>query len=190
MRRYDRLRYDEGSGRSWGYTALMMAALAVLTAQPIVLPSLGARLWKPWGIAVQVLGITVLTGALALHWWARAHLRQFYVEDVLFQKGHKLVDTGPYRYVRHPIFTSFLLIALGLVLVNPAVPTLLGTLYAFWDFSRAANQEEAMLCENLDGYDDYMRRTGRFLPLLGQRDLGYGQGNLREPADGGRSSPH
>jgi protein-S-isoprenylcysteine O-methyltransferase Ste14 len=126
MRRYDRLRYDEGSGRSWGYTALMMGALAVFAAQPIVLPLTGARLLKPWGVAVQVLGITVLTGALALHWWARAHLWQFYVEDVLFREGHKLVDTGPYRYGRRPVFTSFLMIALGVLLVNPAVPTLSG----------------------------------------------------------------
>jgi protein-S-isoprenylcysteine O-methyltransferase Ste14 len=90
------------------------------------------------------------------------------VEDVVFQKGHMLVDTGPYRYVRHPIFTSFLMIALGLLLVNPALPTLLATLYAFWDFSRAASQEEALLRKKLDGYADYMRRTGRFLPQLGK----------------------
>lgn len=169
IQRHDRLRCEEGSGRSWGYTVVMVTALTVLTIQPVVWPAVGLRISRPWGFAVQALGVKLIVVALSLHWWARAHLQQFYVEDVVFQEGHKLVDTGPYRYVRHPIFTSFLMIALGLLLVNPALPTLLITLYAFWDFARAAGREEALLCEKLDGYEAYMRRTGRFLPRIRNR---------------------
>jgi protein-S-isoprenylcysteine O-methyltransferase Ste14 len=166
IERHDRLRHEEGSGRSWGYTAAMISILALLAAQPTFLPALGIKIGPPWGIAIQAIGIILLTIAFPLHWWARAHLRQFYAEDVVFQAGHRLVDTGPYRHVRHPVFTSFLIIALGLLLVNPALPTLLLTLYAFWDFPRAAKQEEGLLCENLEGYAEYMERTGRFLPSL------------------------
>jgi protein-S-isoprenylcysteine O-methyltransferase Ste14 len=170
IQRHDQLRHEEGSGRSWGYTGLMITTLALLAAQPIALPTLGLRIKKPWGIAIQVLGIATIILAFSLHWWARAHLRQFYVEDVVFQEGHRLIDTGPYHCLRHPTFTSFLMIALGLLLVNPALPTMLATIYAFWDFRRAANQEEALLCEKLDGYADYMKRTGRFLPLVRRRE--------------------
>lgn len=170
IQRHDQLRSEDGSGRSWGYTALMIAALALLTAQPVVLPSLGLRISGPWGLALQALGAASIILALTLHWWSRAHLQQFYVEDVVFQEGHKLVDTGPYRYVRHPIFTSFMMIAVGLVFINPALPTLLLALYAFWDFRQAAAQEEALLCEKLDGYAEYIQRSGRFLPSLGSRE--------------------
>jgi protein-S-isoprenylcysteine O-methyltransferase Ste14 len=109
-------------------------------------------------------------GGLLIHWWGRSHLQQFYVEDVVFQQGHALVDTGPYRYVRHPLFTSFFMLVIGLLLVNPAVPTLLMTIYALWDFSRAARQEEDLLCERLDGYAEYIQRTGRFFPRIFRRD--------------------
>lgn len=170
MHRYDQLRYEEGSGRSWGYTGVMITALALIAAQPMLLPSLKVHITGTWGVAMQVVGIAVLIMAFSLHWWARAHLRQFYVEDIVFQEGHTLVNTGPYRHVRHPTFTSFLMIALGLLLVNPALPTLLATLYAFWDFCRAAKKEEALLCEKLDGYANYVRRTGRFLPQLPHRN--------------------
>jgi len=169
IHRHDQLRREAGSGRSWGYTVVMLAALALLAVQPIALPDLGVQVRGLYGVTVQALGIAQVIAAFSLHWWARAHLRQFYVEDVVFQEGHRLVDTGPYRYVRHPTFTSFLMIALGLLMVNPALPTLLATIYAFWDFRSAAKKEEALLCENLDGYADYMRRTGRFVPQLRNR---------------------
>lgn len=169
IHRHDQLRREDGSGRSWGYTAIMLTILALLAAQPIGLPGLGVHIRGLWGVAMQALGVTAIIVALSLHWWARAHLRQFYAEDVVFQEGHKLVDTGPYHYVRHPTFTSFLMIALGLLMVNPALPTLLATIYAFLDFCSAAKKEEALLCERLDGYADYMRRTGRFLPQLRNR---------------------
>jgi protein-S-isoprenylcysteine O-methyltransferase Ste14 len=166
---HDQLRHEEGSGRSWGYTAMMLTVLVLLAAQPIALPGLGVQIRGLWGATIQILGIALLLIAFSLHWWARVHLRQFYVEDIVFQEGHKLVDTGPYRYVRHPTFTSFLIIALGLLMVNPALPTLLAAIYAFWDFCGAAKKEETLLCERLDGYANYMRRTGRFLPRLRNR---------------------
>jgi protein-S-isoprenylcysteine O-methyltransferase Ste14 len=161
---YDQRRAEGGTGRSWGYTALMVAFLVLLVVQPILLPGLGLHLDSRWGLVMQGLGVLLIGGGLALHWWARAHLQQFYVEDVQFSSDQQLVDTGPYRYVRHPVFTSFFLIAIGLLLVNPAVPTLLLSLYAFIDFGRAARREEALFTARLPEYASYMQRTGRFLP--------------------------
>lgn len=164
MRHYDRHRVEEGSGRSWGYTAFMIAFLALLVLQPVLLPGLGLQLDAWWGRLVQGIGLVLIAGALALHWWARSHLQHFYVEDVQLQEDQYLVDTGPYRLVRHPVFTSFFLIAIGLLLVNPAVTTLLMTIYVFVDFPRAARKEEALLVKELPGYASYVERTGRFLP--------------------------
>ncbi len=164
MRRFDRFRADEGSGRGWGYTAFMVALLALLTVQPLLLPGLGLYTTASWGLLLQMIGLALIAGALALHWWARAHLQQFYVEDVRSQADQHLVETGPYRHVRHPVFASFFLIATGLLLVNPAVTTLLLAIYVLVDFPRAARKEEELLAEELPGYTSYMERTGRFLP--------------------------
>jgi protein-S-isoprenylcysteine O-methyltransferase Ste14 len=164
LRRYGRQRRDGGSGRSRGYTVLMTVVVLLLVAQPLVLPGLGLSLAGGWGLAALATGLLLIVAALGLHWWARQHLAQFYVEDVRLLKGHVLVDTGPYRWVRHPVFLSFLAIAVGLLLVNPAVTTLLLVVYVVADFWRAARREEALLAAKLPGYEGYMERTGRFWP--------------------------
>lgn len=164
MIRYDPRRSDRGSGRSWGYTAFMVAFWAMLVAQPLLLPQLGLYTSAAWGLVMQTIGLLLIAGGLALHWWARAHLRQFYVEDVQAQAGQQLVDTGPYRHMRHPVFTSFFLIAAGLLLVNPAMTTFLLAVYVLIDFPRAAVKEERLLTDELPGYARYVERTGRFLP--------------------------
>ncbi len=165
--RYDRERRAAGSGRSWGFTAAILAAAVLIGLQPLLLPWASWRTEARWGLALQLLGIALLAGALALHAWARVHLRQFYAERVELQPGHQLVCTGPYARVRHPLFLSYFMLAFGVLLVNPALPTLAIVIYALWDFTRAARQEEQLLAANLPGYAEYMARTGRFLPRLG-----------------------
>lgn len=163
---YDQQRRAQGSGRSWDFTMIVVAMALCLVAQPVVLPGLGLIIGAWWGALIQILGAVFLLGGLGLHWWARVHLRQFYAERVEIQPGHTLVDGGPYAYVRHPIFSSFFMLVLGLLFVNPSLPTLLVGVYTFWDFFRAAEQEEILLNENLPGYTDYMTRTSRFVPRI------------------------
>jgi len=163
MRYYGRRAHDSDA-RSWRYTALMVAFWVLLVLQPVLLPMLGLSTGAWWGLAIQAVGVGLILAALALHWWARSHLKHFYVEDVRFQDGQHLVDTGPYSRVRHPVFTSFFLIAIGMLLVCPAVTTLIMLLYVSVDFPRAARQEEELLLEKLPDYADYMGRTGRFSP--------------------------
>jgi protein-S-isoprenylcysteine O-methyltransferase Ste14 len=164
LRYHDRQRTEQGSGRSWGYTAFMIASWALLVVQPMLFPGLGLHIDHVWGLVVQSVGVLLVVGGLGLQWWARSHLRHFYVEDVHFQDGQYLIDSGPYRLVRHPVFTSFFMIAVGLALVNPAVTTFLLLIYVFVDFLRAARKEEELLTRELPEYASYMQRTGRFLP--------------------------
>lgn len=168
MARYDKQRRTRGSGRSWEYTVIAMIGVAVLISQPILEPRLGLQIAARWGKWVQIAGLVLMIGALWLHGWARLHLQHFYAERVELQENHCLVDSGPYAYVRHPIFTSFFLFAAALLLINPALPTLVVAGYVFWDFSRAARQEETLLSQNLVGYAEYMTRTSRFLPRPGR----------------------
>jgi len=166
MHRYDRFRVH-GSSRSWSWTAMALIAAIAVVVQPVLWPGLGLVM-PAWGLWLQIAGMLLMGGGLALHWWARFHLQQFYGERIEFQAGQHLVQTGPYAYVRHPIYTSFFMCVIGLLLVNPSLPVLLVTIYFFVDFTRVARREELLLKENLSGYGDYMARTPRFLPRLGR----------------------
>jgi len=166
IHRYDKQRQASGSGRAWDFTLFIFAMVAMLVLQPLFLPILSFRTTQPWGLAIQIPGAIAIVSALALHLWSRAHLQQFYAERVEVQPEHRVVDTGPYRLVRHPVITSFLGIALGLFLINPALTTLGTLIYTIWDFRRAAQQEEELLSQTLPGYADYAGRTPRFLPRL------------------------
>src|SRR5687768_1549632 len=140
--------------------------VAVLVLQPILLPFLSFRTDQSWGLVIQMLGVFIILAALSLHIWSRAHLRHYYAERVEVQPEHKVIDTGPYRLMRHPVITSFFGIAIGLFLVNPALTTIAALLYTIWDFRRAAQQEEVLLTRTLPGYTEYAQQTPRFLPRI------------------------
>jgi len=168
IRRYDKKRQATGSGRAWDFTFFIFAMVAVLVLQPVLLPWLSFTTTEPWGLWIQVLGVIVMVLSLGLHYWSRVHLQQYYAERVEVQPEHKVINTGPYALMRHPVITSFFGIATGLFLINPALTTLFALAYTIWDFSRAALQEEDLLSRTLPGYADYARHTPRYLPRLGR----------------------
>lgn len=166
IRRYDRQRQASGSGRSWDFTLFIFVCVAILVLQPLMLAFLSFRTTQIWGLWIQVLGALLVLTSLGLHIWSRTHLQHFYAERVEVQPEHKVINTGPYALMRHPVITSFFGISTGLFLINPAVTTLAALLYTIWDFTRAAKQEEDLLSQTLPGYMDYARQTPRFLPRL------------------------
>jgi protein-S-isoprenylcysteine O-methyltransferase Ste14 len=168
IRRYDKKRQASGSGRAWDFTLFIFLTAAVLVVQPILFPGISFRTTETWGLVIQTLGVLTILTALGLHIWSREHLQQFYAERVEVQPEHRVIDTGPYKLVRHPVITSFFGIAAGLFLINPALTTFAVLLYTIWDFRRAAQQEEELLTKTLPGYAEYAQRTPRFLPRLGR----------------------
>jgi len=164
--RFDHARTADGSGRSWDYTFMALAMGTAIVIQPVVLPQIGLTIDTWWALIIQLLGWLLSFSGLILHWWSRAALREFYAERVELQPEHRLIDSGPYAYVRHPAFTSFFMIVTGFFVWNPALTTLLVMIYTFWDFSRAARQEENLLSGNVPGYREYMSHTSAFVPPL------------------------
>ncbi|MFZ5821808.1 MAG: methyltransferase family protein [Chloroflexota bacterium] len=169
IKRYDRQRQDQRSGRAWDFTVMMLAAGALLVLQPVYLPQVGWRIPGTLGLVIQGVGALTFLAALGLHAWSRLHLRHYYAERVEVQPGHQVVDTGPYALARHPVITSFFGMAIGLLLLNPSILTVILLAYTIWDFSRAARQEEDLLAGQLPGYAAYAARTPRFLPRLWRR---------------------
>jgi protein-S-isoprenylcysteine O-methyltransferase Ste14 len=166
IRRYDKRRQASGSGRAWDFTFFIFILVAILVLQPMLLPQISYNTDAAWGLSIQLLGVFLILASISLHIWSRTHLQHYYAERVEVQPGHQVIDTGPYKLMRHPVITSFFGIAGGLFLINPALTSLAALLYTLWDFTRAAKQEEDLLADTLPGYIDYANQTPRFLPRI------------------------
>jgi protein-S-isoprenylcysteine O-methyltransferase Ste14 len=109
--------------------------------------------------SVGLIFLTIGTHRVALALW---HQR----EDA----PQSIVTDGPYRYVRHPFYTAFLLAQLAALLVAPHWLTVFGLLHAAIALSMTARREEQRLLGSAfgSGYRDYMQTTGRFFPGIGR----------------------
>lgn len=123
----------------------------------------------PGDTALQVAGLASWPLSLALLVWSSRHLGAYGWEPTAVYRDHRLVRSGPYRWIRHPLYSALLWMNGGaaLFLLNPILAALFVATYAV--VRREALDEEGLLAsaEGLgDEYQAYMRRTGRFLPRL------------------------
>jgi protein-S-isoprenylcysteine O-methyltransferase Ste14 len=118
--------------------------------------------------ALRYLGIAVFAAGLALRWYAIVHLGRFFTVNVSIASDHRLIDTGPYRIVRHPSYTGALMAFLGLGLCMANWASLLSLLVPIClVFLRRIHIEEEVLLQALGNqYRDYMRRTKRLIPAI------------------------
>jgi protein-S-isoprenylcysteine O-methyltransferase Ste14 len=123
-------------------------------------------MWKR--SSVFFVGIGLMLAGLAFRFYAMWVLGRFFTYDITVQVGQTVVETGPYRYIRHPSYTGALitLVGLGLALGNwAALLTILvcmGIAYAY----RIAVEEAALVAVLGQPYKKYMRRTQRLVPFL------------------------
>lgn len=123
---------------------------------------LGLPEWVRW--AGVVLGILCTLGI----YWLFSSIGSGITPTSATRKEHKLVTRGPYRWIRHPLYTigSSMFLVLGMIADNWFI-MLLGVL-AFIAMASRTPKEEANLIEKFgDEYREYMKRTGRFFPKLG-----------------------
>jgi protein-S-isoprenylcysteine O-methyltransferase Ste14 len=83
------------------------------------------------------------------------------------REGHRVVDTGPYRLVRHPIYTGFITGAWALALIVGTPAALTGALVLTVVMSLKSKTEEQLLRRELGeaSYDDYAARTPMLVPF-------------------------
>ena len=125
--------------------------------------------WSKLGLPEGVRWLGVVLGILCTAgiYWLFSSIGSGITPTSATRKEHKLVTSGPYRWVRHPLYTvgTSLFIALGLIADNWFI-ILLGVL-AFIAMASRAPKVEANLIEKFgDEYREYMKRTGRYFPKL------------------------
>jgi protein-S-isoprenylcysteine O-methyltransferase Ste14 len=137
--------------------------LAVRAAEDVPSLALPGPAWWPFA-----LGLALIWGGFALRWWAVLELGRFFQMTVVVQDEHRVIETGPYRVVRHPSYSGLLLtfVGVGFTLGNwlsvaaCVVLPFLGVLVRI-------RAEEAVLNRQLgEPYRTYSARTRRLVPRV------------------------
>ena len=124
------------------------------------------RLWSFGdGAAWALFGVCVL--GFAFCWWARIHLGTLWSGWVSRKEGHRIIDTGPYRVVRHPIYTGLIIAAFATAAVKGTSIALAGAAIMALGFWIKARLEERFLCQELgaEAYNAYRRRVPMLIPF-------------------------
>jgi protein-S-isoprenylcysteine O-methyltransferase Ste14 len=154
----------EGLLSSLPRNLLLALAGALVFARQFSIGVLGQR-FAPPSPELRVTGIALTAAGLGLAFWARYHLGRNWSSQITLKEGHTLICSGPYRYLRHPIYSGILLGLVGTALAVGLYRALLGVALAFLGFWWKARQEDAWLARAFgEQFERQRRRTGRLLP--------------------------
>jgi protein-S-isoprenylcysteine O-methyltransferase Ste14 len=125
-----------------------------------------AMQWMPFDTMEQILFVVALAG-LAVTWWARFHLGSLWSGTVTRKAHHKVIKTGPYAIVRHPIYAGISLALIATVLLRPGWLGLLGAAMIIASFVIKYRLEERFLMQELGPeYKHYKKETPALVPFL------------------------
>jgi protein-S-isoprenylcysteine O-methyltransferase Ste14 len=148
-----------------GSTILLRASLYVSIVLAFLLSENKITLLPDWlfypGVLLMVLGLLVRQGAIIV-------LGRSFTQTISVQKNQKVVDHGPYRYIRHPSYLGLFMIVIG---IGVALQTWGGILVIIVLFGLAVGyrihiEEKFLVLELGDEYIKYMKKTKRLIPFI------------------------
>jgi protein-S-isoprenylcysteine O-methyltransferase len=153
---------DRGSLSLLWIVILASIYLSVMLARALPQLSFGPR------PMFEIIGIAVFAAGISLRGYAIVVLGRFFTVNVAIARDHRLIEAGPYRFVRHPSYTGSLLAFLGLGICYCNWASLAGLMIPVLAvFRRRMQVEEAALVAAFgDRYRDYIRRTKRLIPAI------------------------
>jgi len=145
--------------RAQGFYLIVAAPLYLLFSPWMFWARLSIPDWFRWlGFGLGIISLPFLT-------WVQHTLGKQWTVSLEIQEDHKLVTSGPYRLVRHPMYTVHILYFFTWVLVSANLLLLINYLWTvILIFARIPKEEQMLLDQFGDEYRAYMKRTGRLLP--------------------------
>jgi protein-S-isoprenylcysteine O-methyltransferase Ste14 len=121
----------------------------------------------PHRLSIALLGAALVVAGIGFAIWARRHLGKNWSAEVTIREEHKLIRSGPYKYIRHPIYTGLLAAVLGTAIVVSEYRALVSLAIFVIGWTLKAKKEEGFLAlEFGPTFEEHKRLTGFFLPPL------------------------
>jgi protein-S-isoprenylcysteine O-methyltransferase Ste14 len=117
--------------------------------------------WMAW------VGVGLTWAGIGIALWARWHLGQYWSARITIKEDHKLIRTGPYARLRHPIYTGLDLAAIGSAITIDEWKCVVGVCLIVIGYWIKARKEERMLTTQFgEAFSEHCRDTGFLLPKL------------------------
>ncbi len=120
----------------------------------------------PHTLAIFLVADLIVFAGLVITVWARVVLGRNWSARVSLKENHELIRAGPYRLVRHPIYSGLLVMILGTAVLVGQVGGFVALFICFCGFWLKLRQEEILLSRDLSGYSEYKAQTKALIPFL------------------------
>jgi protein-S-isoprenylcysteine O-methyltransferase Ste14 len=141
-------------------------ALAALLLLPRRLEPIMTARYLPQGPLFPALGAIMVAVGLGFAIWARRHLGGNWSGEVTLKEDHSLIQTGPYKYVRHPIYTGIWLAFVGSAAAIGEWRGILAVVLVLLAFLYKIRLEEAGMRKTFPEYEQYRRTTAALIPFV------------------------
>jgi protein-S-isoprenylcysteine O-methyltransferase Ste14 len=162
----DRTESTAGFSTELPYRSMLLVG-AILFLIPAHAYNGWLRIWYP-GIPLAWICVVLIAIGFLFAWWARIHLGRLWSGYIAKKSGHRIVDTGPYALVRHPIYTGLLLAVIATTIAKGSVPGIAGAiLIVIGIYTKARTEERFLRAELGPGcYDAYSVRVPMLVPFM------------------------
>ncbi len=148
------------------YLTFLGLAISLIAFDPVIYGPL-LRRFLPEGIVVDAIGIAILILGLGFAVWARFHLGRYWSARIALAENHQLIQTGPYRMVRNPMYFGCLVAILGTAIVAGEIRGVFAIVLALIAFRYKISQEENWLRERFgSAYIEYQSKVKMLIPFL------------------------
>jgi protein-S-isoprenylcysteine O-methyltransferase Ste14 len=121
----------------------------------------------PKNFWLEVLAVSLTVAGIGFAIWARFYIGENWSSAVSIKVDHQLIRTGPYAWVRHPIYSGLLLAMIGTALARREPRGLLAVILVAVGFSIKSRMEEGFMRKTFgEDYEVYSRSTGALIPRM------------------------
>ena len=152
-----------------GYVLALLVGGLLIVSRDLPWSWLTARLW-PRSFGAYWCGVALLAAGLAFAVWARVHLGRNWSGSVTVKEGHELIRSGPYAWVRHPIYTGLITAVAGTAITSGTVRAFLGLAVISASLLYKLQAEERFMRETFPGeYERYSATVPALIPFTKPR---------------------
>jgi protein-S-isoprenylcysteine O-methyltransferase Ste14 len=162
--RTQRTAKKEAFAARYGIMFLEIVGFVLVFREDAGIGVLGEKVFER-SYATGITGVALTWAGIALAIWARAHLGQYWSGRITIKEDHKLIRTGPYARLRHPIYSGLDLAVIGSAMAIDRWRCVAGVCVIIVGFWIKAKREESMLGAQFGSdFEEHRRHTGFLLP--------------------------